>query len=66
VRLIATFENGQALYRTVCDRGLEGIVAKRERDAYRPGERQWVKTKNLETARLAEGARRGGPASGQV
>jgi len=33
----------------VCDRGLE-----RDRDSYPPGERQWVKTKNRETARFAE------------
>jgi ATP-dependent DNA ligase len=25
---------------------LEGVVAKRERDCYRPGERGWVKRKN--------------------
>jgi ATP-dependent DNA ligase len=35
-------------------RGLEGVVAKRERDPYRPGERVWVKTKNRATARFAE------------
>ena len=54
VRLVATFEDGAALFAAVCERGLEGVVAKRERDPYRPGARQWVKTKNLETARLAE------------
>jgi len=37
----------------MCERG-EAIVAKRERDAYRPGERLWVKTKNRETARFEE------------
>ena len=35
-------------------RGLEGVVAKRERDPYRPGERLWVKTKSRATARFAE------------
>jgi ATP-dependent DNA ligase len=30
------------------------VVAKRERDPYRPGERGWVKTKNRATARFAE------------
>jgi bifunctional non-homologous end joining protein LigD len=56
VRLVATFEDGEALYRAVCDRGLEGIVAKRERerDPYRTGERAWVKVKNRATARFAE------------
>src|SRR5215208_6587036 len=54
VRLVATFEDGEALYDAVCERGLEGIIAKRERDPYRPGERQWVKVKNRGTARFAE------------
>jgi len=53
-RLVATFEDGDALFRVVCDRGLEGVVAKRLRDPYRPGERGWVKTKNRATARFAE------------
>ena len=46
--------DGAALFAAVCDRGLEGVVAKRERDTYRPGERGWVKTKNRATARFAE------------
>jgi bifunctional non-homologous end joining protein LigD len=54
VRLVATVEDGDALYAAVCERGLEGVVAKRERDPYRPGERLWVKTKNRATARFAE------------
>jgi bifunctional non-homologous end joining protein LigD len=54
VRLVATFEDGQALFAAVCARGLEGVVAKRACDPYRPGEREWVKTKNRETARFAE------------
>ena len=54
MRLVATFEDGEALHRVVCDSGLKGIVAKRERDPYRPGERGWVKTKNRATARFAE------------
>jgi ATP-dependent DNA ligase len=54
VRLVATFEDGQALFEAICDRGLEGVVAKRIRDAYRPGERTWVKTKNRSTRRFAE------------
>jgi hypothetical protein len=33
---------------SVCQQGLEAVVAKRERDPYRPGERSWVKTKNRE------------------
>jgi bifunctional non-homologous end joining protein LigD len=54
VRLTATFEDGKALFAAVCQRGLEGVVAKRQREPYRPGERQWVKTKNRATARFAE------------
>src|SRR5262245_4685195 len=37
----------------------EGVVAKRERDPYRPGERVWVKTKNRTKARFAEESRVG-------
>jgi bifunctional non-homologous end joining protein LigD len=53
-RLVATFEDGEALFRVICERGLEGVVAKRPRDRYRAGERGWVKTKNKATARFAE------------
>ena len=58
VKLVATFEDGDALFAAVCERGLEGVVAKRDRDAYRAGERVWVKTKNRATARFAEESRR--------
>ncbi len=51
---LATFEEGQALFDVMCERGLEGVVAKRRRDPYRPGERLWVKTKNRSAARFAE------------
>ena len=54
VRLVATFEDGQALFDAVCERGLEGVVAKRLRDPYRPGERGSVKTKNRATPRFRE------------
>ena len=54
LRLVAAFEDGEALFAAVCERGLEGVVAKRERDPYRPGDRVWVKTKNRGTARFAE------------
>jgi bifunctional non-homologous end joining protein LigD len=53
-RLVATFEDGEALFAAVCERGLEGVVAKRIPDPYRSGERGWVKTKNRATARFAE------------
>lgn len=54
VQVVATFEDGRALYQAVCDRGPEGVVAKRLREPYRPGERLWVKTKNRATRRFAE------------
>jgi bifunctional non-homologous end joining protein LigD len=54
VQVVATFDDGEALFRVVCEQGLEGVVAKRERDPYRPGERDWVKTKNRNTARFAQ------------
>jgi len=54
VRLVATLEDGEALFDAVCARGLEGVVAKRLSDPYKPAERQWVKTKNRNTARFAE------------
>lgn len=54
VRLVATFEDGEALFAAVSERGLEGVVTKRLRDPYRPGERQWVTTKNRATVRFTE------------
>lgn len=43
-----TFDDGAALFAAVCDRGLEGIVAKKRAGRYQPGERRggWVKIKN--------------------
>jgi ATP-dependent DNA ligase len=40
------FDDGPALYQAVCERGLEGIVAKRSASVYRPGQRGWIKIKN--------------------
>ena len=40
------FDDGEALYEAVCERGLEGVVAKWRRASYRPGVRGWVKVKN--------------------
>jgi ATP-dependent DNA ligase len=54
VRLVATFEDGDALFRAVCERGLEGVVAKRDCDPYRSGEYGSVKTKNRATVRFME------------
>jgi bifunctional non-homologous end joining protein LigD len=41
-----TFDDGAALYAGVCERVLEGIVAKPLRSTYRPGKRRWIKIKN--------------------
>jgi len=51
---IASFEDGDALFRAVCEQGLEGIVAKRGRDPCLPDQRGWVKTKNRVAPRFAE------------
>jgi bifunctional non-homologous end joining protein LigD len=42
----ATFEDGETLFAIAQEHGLEGVVAKRLRGRYRPGERGWVKVKN--------------------
>jgi bifunctional non-homologous end joining protein LigD len=41
-----TFDDGHALYTAVCAQSLEGVVAKKLLESYRPGERRWVKVKN--------------------
>ena len=65
IKLTATLEDGPALFAAVCSRGLEGVVAKRLRDPYKPGERGWVKTKNRTTLRFAEERARGRHAARQ-
>jgi bifunctional non-homologous end joining protein LigD len=62
VQLVATFEDGAALFDAIVRLELEGVVAKRQRDRYRAGERVWVKTKNRAAPRFEEeqaGLRRG-------
>jgi bifunctional non-homologous end joining protein LigD len=39
-------DDGASLWDWVCNRGLEGVVAKRVSEPYRPGQRRWLKTKN--------------------
>src|SRR4051794_36233037 len=39
------FEDGDALWRAVREHELEGVVAKRDSERYRAGERRWVKVK---------------------
>jgi len=41
-----TFDDGEALFEAVCERDLEGIVAKRVDSRYMPGYRGWTKIKN--------------------
>jgi bifunctional non-homologous end joining protein LigD len=53
-RVLPVFSDGEALFAAVCEWGLEGVVAKRDRDAYRPGDRLWVKTKNRAAPRFAD------------
>lgn len=40
------FDDGEALYSTVCEMGLEGVVAKKRSSLYRANGRGWVKVKN--------------------
>ena len=40
-----SFDDGHRLFNAVCEIGLEGVVAKKLSQRYRPGERLWVKTK---------------------
>ena len=54
VGVIASFEHGAALWDVIVGHGMEGVVAKRARQLYRPGSRLWVKTKNRATARFQE------------
>jgi bifunctional non-homologous end joining protein LigD len=49
-----TFDDGAALFEAVCDQGMEGIVAKRRSQRYRPGDRAWIKTKNKAYWRYGE------------
>ena len=60
------FDDGEARLELVVERGLEGVVAKRLRDPYRPGQRGWIKVKNraywrypCELAAVASGPRIG-------
>jgi hypothetical protein len=40
------FDDGEALLEATSGLGLEGVVAKKRSDPYRPGERGWVKVKH--------------------
>ena len=45
-RVADAYGDGEALWRRVCEHGLEGVVAKRLSGSYQPGRRGWVKVKN--------------------
>jgi ATP-dependent DNA ligase len=49
------FEDGHTLLEATAVLGLEGVVAKKRSEPYRPGERGWVKTKNRTYWRFAQG-----------
>jgi bifunctional non-homologous end joining protein LigD len=53
-QVVPTFPEGDALFAAVCESGLEGVVAKRLRDRYLPGQRRWIKVKNRATPRFRE------------
>jgi bifunctional non-homologous end joining protein LigD len=40
------FDDGEALFEATSGLGLEGVVAKKRLEPYRPGERGWIKTKH--------------------
>lgn len=51
------FDDGRALFASVCEQGLEGVVAKRRDSLYRPGDRGgWVKVKNRNYWRFGQEA----------
>ena len=45
-RTAEAFDDGEALLAATSEHGLEGIVAKRRQEPYRPGERAWIKVKH--------------------
>jgi bifunctional non-homologous end joining protein LigD len=53
-----TFGDGPALFDAVCKLGLEGVVAKRLSSRYRPGHRDWIKTKTRATGVATPSERR--------
>jgi ATP-dependent DNA ligase len=54
LKVIGSFDDGPALWDVIVARGMEGVVAKREREPHPPGARLWVKTKNRATERFQE------------
>jgi ATP-dependent DNA ligase len=48
------FEDGEALLAATNAHGLEGVVAKRASEPYRPGERGWVKVRHRNSWRFGQ------------
>jgi bifunctional non-homologous end joining protein LigD len=53
VKISPRFDDGAALWAAVVEHRLEGVVAKRLSERYRPGERSWLKRKNPAWPRYA-------------
>jgi bifunctional non-homologous end joining protein LigD len=53
------FEDGEALLKATSRHGLEGIVAKKRSEPYRPGERGWIKVKHRHYWRFGQELQRG-------
>lgn len=43
---VGDFEDGEALFASVCELGLDGVLAKKHSSTYRSGQCGWVKLKN--------------------
>ena len=57
-RLSPRFDDGPALYDSMCRLGMEGVIAKPSGGAYRPGYRGWIKIKNRSYWRYEEASDR--------
>ena len=53
-RLSPRFDDGLALYHSICALGMEGVVAKPSGGAYRPGYYGWIRVKNTSYWRYEE------------
>jgi hypothetical protein len=58
VQVCPRFDEGPALWASVLEHPLEGVVAKRLNEPYRPGERSWIKRKNRAWHGMRRSARR--------
>ena len=53
-QLVDSYDDADALWDAVLELRLEGVVAKRHHERYRPGERLWVRQKSSRWARCDE------------